>query len=451
VVLTDGRANPGFEPAAEAAKLHAAGVTVFAVGVGNFDSSELRDMASAPKDRRVFELERFNELAALAAGLAPLTCFAPTPLEPSGPVDLTLPRDRTAYYRVACTPLPDVVTITVHMQRGSVALFISVSSETPGPRDFDMYALNINGNDGPAIFRVDRRKLAPRGTVVDGVSPGVFIGLVGSAALDSQLQLQAAGGRIEGLPPYVSVAEDAAPGKLLAQADAPASAGQIYSIISGNADDAFAIDAAQGSLMLAKALDYEQERRRVLTVRLQNAQGEGASVDGPSPCSAAVADVEVRVLDTNDNTPYFVETRRSVAPISQLTWAVAEVAAGRRAAARRLGFVFAHDLDSNKFGEVRFRLGGPAPPKNFTIDAITGEVWTTAHLDFESEQRVALTVVAADGGVPPREATLSLLIEILNQTDEPPQFVQDPFMASVSDVSRLAMRPALGWEVARTG
>lgn len=388
VVLTDGRANPGFEPAAEAAKLHAAGVTVFAVGVGNFDSSELRDMASAPKDRRVFELERFNELAALAAGLAPLTCFAPTPLEPSGPVDLTLPRDRTAYYRVACTPLPDVVTITVHMRRGSVALFISVSSETPGPLDFDMYALNVNGNDGPAIFRVDRRKLAPRGTVVDYVSPGVYIGLVGSAALDSQLQLQAAGGRIEGLPPYVAVAENTAPGKLLAKPDAPASAGQLYSIVSGNDDDAFAIDAAQGSVLLAKALDYEQERRRVLTVRLQNAQEEGASVDGPSPCSAAIADVEVRVLDVNDNTPYFVETRQSTTPINQLTWAVAEVASGRRAASRRLGFVFARDLDSNLFGQVRFRLGGLAPPKNFTVDAITGEIRTTAHLDFESEQRV---------------------------------------------------------------
>lgn len=423
IVLTDGQANPGYEPAAEAALLHATGVTVFAVGIGAYNRGELLDMASSPKSDRVFELASFNDLVALAKSLAPLTCFAPSLLEPEGPTLVVLPRDSIGYYRVDCTPLPGIVTVSVRVLAGTVAVFISTSTSTPGPADYELYALNVRSSDGPAVFSVNRRMLAAEhGVDISPDQPPVYVSLV-AVGLDgeSTATVQAAAAGIAGVPPYTALPEDAPAQSVLLTPSSVAPAGQVYTIAAGNNDAALAVDAHTGAVTLARSLDYEVATRRIFVLQLAANNRAG----GGGACSTAVSEVELRVLDVNDNAPVFVDTNSM--PLAAVQWTALELAQGAASMTRRLGRVRAIDADSVVFGAVVYSLSA-STPAGFWIDAANGEVWTNTSLDFEAQASVTLLVGAHDGGSPPKSAVpLQLTIRVIDALDEPPRFDRDLF------------------------
>ena len=75
VVITDGLSADTEETAREAALARAAGITLFAVGVGDgADRHELERIASAPSDDYVFQVDNYDALASIMDLLSAKTC-----------------------------------------------------------------------------------------------------------------------------------------------------------------------------------------------------------------------------------------------------------------------------------------------------------------------------------------------------------------------------------------
>ena len=73
VVLTDGQGNYALT-AQQAALLKQAGVTVFAIGVGNANQRELDEIASPPISEHKFVVNDFNALTHINGSLKEATC-----------------------------------------------------------------------------------------------------------------------------------------------------------------------------------------------------------------------------------------------------------------------------------------------------------------------------------------------------------------------------------------
>ena len=75
IVVTDGGANPSSQaPGTKARELRAAGAIVFSVGVGGYDLSQLRDIASSPA--HVHTITSFDALVASVQSIASAVCTA---------------------------------------------------------------------------------------------------------------------------------------------------------------------------------------------------------------------------------------------------------------------------------------------------------------------------------------------------------------------------------------
>ena len=73
VVLTDGQGNYALT-AQQAALLKQAGVTVFAIGVGNINQKELEAIASHPNSTHMFVVNDYNALTNIHGSLKQATC-----------------------------------------------------------------------------------------------------------------------------------------------------------------------------------------------------------------------------------------------------------------------------------------------------------------------------------------------------------------------------------------
>ncbi|XP_036340341.1 protein dachsous-like, partial [Rhagoletis pomonella] len=67
----------------------------------------------------------------------------------------------------------------------------------------------------------------------------------------------------------------------------------------------------------------------------------------------------------------------------------------------------------------------------FAIDARTGHLTLSRHLDYETALRHALIVTATDSGKPPLSANLTILVEVQDVNDNPPMFERREYSVKV--------------------
>lgn len=96
--------------------------------------------------------------------------------------------------------------------------------------------------------------------------------------------------------------------------------------------------------------------------------------------------------------------------------------------------VSAYDRDSGKCGTVVYRIANSGSNSNsnyvssnsiastqtnslFSVDARTGHLTLSHHLDFETSQRHTLVVTAMDQGDPPLSSNLSIFVEVQDVND----------------------------------
>lgn len=201
-----------------------------------------------------------------------------------------------------------------------------------------------------------------------------------------------------------------------------------YSIYSGDPDGYFSIEAASGNIRIAHPLDHEAKSQVLLNI--QATSGE--------PPVYGHTQVNIEVEDVNDNAPEFETSmvRISVPENAEL--------------GTPLFAAHAHDKDSGSSGQVTYSLSSASSSSSssnatqrgvnrnpqaslFAIDARSGHLVLSRHLDYETSQRHSLTVTATDGGIPPLSADLTIIVDVQDVNDNPPVFEREEYAVNVSE------------------
>ncbi|TKS68438.1 Protocadherin-16 Protein dachsous -like protein 1 [Collichthys lucidus] len=185
-----------------------------------------------------------------------------------------------------------------------------------------------------------------------------------------------------------------------------------YVILAGNKKGFFTIEEKTGLLFLSAPLDYETQRFHRLTVR---------AVDHGLPSLSSTQTLTVEVGDVNDQSPVFSQS------IYNAT--VAE----NRDPGEPVIRVSATDKDSEENAVVWYSLLPGPGYELFSINPYTGLITTTSYLDREQQQRFTLRVQARDSSTRPLTGTATVLCSVLDDNDNPPEFMQSSFQVGLPE------------------
>ncbi|XP_078532937.1 protocadherin Fat 4 [Lissotriton helveticus] len=191
-----------------------------------------------------------------------------------------------------------------------------------------------------------------------------------------------------------------------------------YTIISGNAGDAFGI-FPDGQLYVKSELDREVQDKYLLQI--------AASDRAVEPLSDTV-NVTIILEDVNDNRPLFNST-------NYVFYFEEEQSGGSS-----VGRISAKDKDFGPNGEVMYAFETMQP--DFELNTMTGEILSTHQFDRESLMRqrgsavFSLSVTATDLGLPkPLKDQAVVQIYIRDINDNPPKFSKDLYQATISELA----------------
>ncbi|XP_055285005.1 protocadherin alpha-C1 [Moschus berezovskii] len=135
--------------------------------------------------------------------------------------------------------------------------------------------------------------------------------------------------------------------------------------------------------------------------------------DGGSPPLSTRRTLTVSIADVNDNTPSFPKSKQEL------------FVAENNAPGASLGHVFAQDPDLGKNGLVFYELldiisEGQAASSLVAVDSSSGAITAKISFDFERLRRFHFQVEARDGGFPPRSATVTVNLFVVDRNDNAP-------------------------------
>ncbi|KAJ8404690.1 hypothetical protein AAFF_G00335530 [Aldrovandia affinis] len=162
----------------------------------------------------------------------------------------------------------------------------------------------------------------------------------------------------------------------------------------------FGVAPDTGWLFVKSALDREAKDMYLLTVLATAGSGQLKKTGS--------ATVRVSVTDENDNAPRLSQERAFLAVRENLPLGTG------------FGRVSATDRDAGLNARLTYRL--LHADRNFQINSQTGEISTRAVLDREHQSSYQLVVMVQDGGTPPRSATGTTHITVLDANDNAPSF-----------------------------
>jgi hypothetical protein len=167
-----------------------------------------------------------------------------------------------------------------------------------------------------------------------------------------------------------------------------------FSITTEDSDTLFWIHPSAGILTNTMTFDYEsQTEYRVMVT----------AFDAGNPLLLSHTVVEITIADVNDNSPYFTADTYAGAVLSTSVTGSSILT------------VSAYDADSEAYGSVYYHIALGDPRHLFSIDSVSGEIQLMGDVRFvRSKEQFNMTVVAADGGDPPRSATATVQIVIVS-------------------------------------
>ncbi|XP_041054608.1 protocadherin Fat 4 [Carcharodon carcharias] len=181
-----------------------------------------------------------------------------------------------------------------------------------------------------------------------------------------------------------------------------------YEINRGNEDGKFSI-SANGGISLVQSLDRETRGEYMLLVTVTDA--------GVPPLTGS-GTIKIIVDDLNDNSPAFEQ--------SQYTVTVSEASP----IGLTLLTIHAVDPDAGENGQISYSMESGESP--FSIEPISGRIVTTSDLDREVQASYTLIILATDRNyIKPLSSSTSVFVIIEDVNDEPPQFLNDPYVANV--------------------
>lgn len=227
---------------------------------------------------------------------------------------------------------------------------------------------------------------------------------------------------VNSTPANVSISENSPNGQEVTRVIATrsgSSSGIVYSIISGNDDNAFIINRQSGIVAIANkaVLDFERMRHYRLQII--------ASLETFSSRNAYLT-LNVNLLDVNDNKPLFHPANISV----QLAEDDALLSSGF--SARTVSMVTATDRDSGSNKEISYEIVLGNVKNKFAINSQTGVISTNGQIDREERVFYDLVVKATDQGSPPLSSSSHVFVNVVDVNDNVPSF-SGPYTVSVDE------------------
>lgn len=197
------------------------------------------------------------------------------------------------------------------------------------------------------------------------------------------------------------------------KAESPLGRKLIYSIVSGNQYEEFAVDFSTGVLHVVDELDYETTQQYALTVR---------ATDSISGVFAEVL-VSVLVTDVNDCPPEF--------PVDAYNVSVSEAAPFGSLVLK----VIAKDNDTGVNSVVRYSLDRNVGNASdyFHVDPEDGSIYLKRSLDHEVRDTHHLVVIASDTGVPSLSTSVHVWLTVIDMNDNAPKFEQTSYTCWLSE------------------
>uniref|UniRef100_A0A3Q2XS24 FAT atypical cadherin 3a n=1 Tax=Hippocampus comes TaxID=109280 RepID=A0A3Q2XS24_HIPCM len=192
-----------------------------------------------------------------------------------------------------------------------------------------------------------------------------------------------------------------------------------YSIRDGSGIGRFAIDEETGVIYTTDTLDRETKDSYWLTVY--------ASDHGAVPQFATI-EVFIQVEDVNDNAPLTSEPlyRPSIPENSPRDVSVVQIQA--------------QDPDAtlhSSTDRLNYRIVSGNPQNFFTINPRTGLITTTSRkLDREQQTEHVLEVLVSDGGPSPRQSTVWVMVQVLDENDNKPTFPEKVYQVKLPERER---------------
>ncbi|KAF5893704.1 protocadherin Fat 2, partial [Clarias magur] len=190
-----------------------------------------------------------------------------------------------------------------------------------------------------------------------------------------------------------------------------------YRIHDGTGLGVFIIDEETGVIQLVDTIDREAVTHYWLTVY--------ATDLGTVPL-VTWTEVYIEVLDINDNPPelsqpvYFASIQENLSKDKF----VLKVAAT--------------DVDKSSEGKITFQI--PDSQRTyFDINSKTGAISTVSALDREQRAEHIIEVIASDNGDPPLRSTATVVIQVLDENDNSPQFSHKLFQVKLPECQNKVM------------
>ncbi|CAH1174192.1 unnamed protein product [Phaedon cochleariae] len=180
----------------------------------------------------------------------------------------------------------------------------------------------------------------------------------------------------------------------------------------------FSLGPVDGLLRVSGRLDRETTSNYTLVVQAR---------DRGDPPRSTNTKVFVKVLDENDNSPVF-DPKQYSASVSENASIGASVLQ-----------VSATDIDDGLNGRVRYSISSGDANRDFSIAEDTGVVRVAKNLNYERKARYDLVVRAEDcagdleGGGAGRADTARITIAVSDVNDNPPTFLDSPYLAYVME------------------
>ena len=140
-----------------------------------------------------------------------------------------------------------------------------------------------------------------------------------------------------------------------------------------------------------------------------------------TPSLTTSTQLTIQISDTNDNTPFFDNTPLTISisehtPVQYIVFKLT-----------------ATDRDSTSNAEYYFTINQGNSQLKFSIDELTGDIFTINPLDFELTDLYELTVMVTDRGTPALSYTDILEIRVVDENDNNPVFSEFEYFISVPE------------------
>ncbi|XP_065264913.1 protocadherin gamma-A4-like isoform X2 [Emys orbicularis] len=178
------------------------------------------------------------------------------------------------------------------------------------------------------------------------------------------------------------------------------------------------------SLVTDRALDREQVAAYNITV---------TATDNGTPPLSTTTTIPLRILDTNDNAPFFDKT----------SYAAYVTENNPRGAS--VFSLKANDPDEGENARVTYSVTDGQVQEtplssSISINSETGALYALRSFDYEQFRKIRFQVQAQDGGSPPLSSNVSVTLFILDQNDNSPHILHPSFPTDGSTGVELAPR-----------